>query len=1555
LALNPRSFFNFSTKAQEYYYFFTPTDDSFNRTQCLTTGILNAVATRFTGSTAVFDINSLCTTCIFSKLESRGLIILGKGGQSIDTVKTDYLKLDLATKGTSTIPEGSSCTNSDECKSKGFDCCSFGQCIDDKTERPNIDKNSNEFKAAEADILLNPNAILNYPNFYFICAQEIPDANPIPEPIDAAAEQAERFTKMRELYECTSAVENEKAICTVNYTNASKNLVPFITGKDDRNFTTTYSGNKAIPAHSIVSISHGGETLFENGTTLKPGTFGINGAAGIINAGNDTLTDPITITLNHIKDESAKNDDLKIRYMIDGSCDYVNANLAKCRKYYMQGQNAGLVDDHFPASNIFVIPYYADLSRNVKVTVDGDIKFLGSDYSVTAGTPNRVTFLGVGLKIFDTQQVVIEYFVNLPSFNVMQGKLDALNQISQMCSCNGPSCKLKEVYNSSGSQVIDYACVYPENLTVKFPLQVTFSMSAKTVPLLYHDSDGNHHLKVDASILPQEGKAFAYTNGNPLKPNNINTYIGFNEIYGSISFTATAAKAPSVVQIERGKTYDIFIDRGSFTTCTNCGNDYWSSLVKLFPSNFTMNGGGYRPSSTQTSKITTNINRADDLIFGRACWLPASMLPWTHVSKSDKTNQRRARMAGQHFLFANGYQRDWYGFDYGSIIASFDGMQWFAVGNQRRIKSTSTKLYVAVNAYFADQTTDSSFVVTVSEAALAVASGSQVTLSDKNDGAECRQYHGCEVDQDCAAQLGWEYSCENVSVIKTNWPMFDVNGRELPNGIRENVPLTSLFSENQAGKRCVYRGRGALCVPAYSGLTENDNHARVATTGGNYGVLACAPNYYCQKVNDGSNVALFNNKIARFARSPRSQNLSSDVLEDTLPEFGLGARQIGRPLKYDGDENIANSDASASLNTNKVKGICLPGKDPNFVANTFDTYIKQHQKKPTPSGQEQFNGDQVLGQGVTRAGDNSNDAYLMSCPILDGTGTYLYKQENYANRTVFGSGSGAGTVPLRYLAASQATTTGAMRIFNSGDFQDIDLLQFFNNTYIEDVTYQENRCLRTTGSVCHTDQDCVANEYISDFIKQVDITSTDWDGVGRMNSYEVKYWQNELICSQKALPTEPTYKLKNNRCCRASNKEFHINQREDRDGSPQFETTSPDISTNLLYPIDQILFGDNQVFTRNSQLSTYILERKAGSVPQLVYPRADQCGGGGTCMNATSTNNQFETMQLVGKRTCCSGHWIRHFHDDNGAGHEWVAPAKFQSFDIANNQCLNWSVCSGATCGVTSDFICDTETPQDSGCTIRNIIKSEANTILDHFSRLELLGIPQVPIKSSGAGTLCSIVPGDISTAATAANPIPGTLNIASQKEILVGADQYYSAADPDNFDGDMRQIWSKDQFSCCLPPGTDWSTRTEPHSFCCTGFVGEASGRCSIPDSGNVSLYFNKFISSIGQDLILDYDEETGNPNDIDGLLAAACTLKVCNSGLVGTGMAYHSLKAPGHDSENFTTNRFVTNAAEFENVGQLFEAGIRWNNQVYCLPASAFSGGTVPQGMRFRDCNGL
>ena len=141
-------------------------------------------------------------------------------------------------------------------------------------------------------------------------------------------------------------------------------------------------------------------------------------------------------------------------------------------------------------------------------------------------------------------------------------------------------------------------------------MQQTIYLSTKSVPHRYFDkAAGVHHTSVTIDTPEQEGVAFEYTSGNVLRPNNLTQIVGFNEIYGSFKYNANSAKPAREIVVKNGKTYDIFTDYGSLSTCTLCGTDYYSTLAKIFPTNFTQKGGGYRPEKDKT------ITKSFDLVF----------------------------------------------------------------------------------------------------------------------------------------------------------------------------------------------------------------------------------------------------------------------------------------------------------------------------------------------------------------------------------------------------------------------------------------------------------------------------------------------------------------------------------------------------------------------------------------------------------------------------------------------------------------------------------------------------------------------------------------------------------------------------------------------------------------------------------------------------------------------------------------------------------------------------------------------------------------------------
>ena len=293
-------------------------------------------------------------------------------------------------------------------------------------------------------------------------------------------------------------------------------------------------------------------------------------------------------------------------------------------------------------------------------------------------------------------------------------------------------------------------------------------------------------------------------------------------------------------------------------------------------------GGGLLPDPTKTSRFRSSGHgshlRSDDLLFGRACFVPASMLAWSHRANLDINLQRRSRQAMQHFLFANGLQRDWYGFDYGSVIGSFDGVRWFSVGHGRQVKSESNRLYLAINAYFGDLTAPGGYTVRINES-VSSDPGLLIAKSDgESSGAQCQSYHQCQSDRDCITQVGWDYVCENILGIKTPWPLFDKNALELPDSAKV-VNLAKLLGGygGSSSKRCIYRGRGAICHPDYQAVAADyasspDPKQERYASSFSPRINGCTANHWCAAIAQnnilGTGNALntdFNSKLMRFA------------------------------------------------------------------------------------------------------------------------------------------------------------------------------------------------------------------------------------------------------------------------------------------------------------------------------------------------------------------------------------------------------------------------------------------------------------------------------------------------------------------------------------------------------------------------------------------------------------------------------------------------------------------------------------------------------------------
>ncbi len=1489
-----------SNGEREYYFLVSPYDESYNRGVCQRANLSNALEKKYSTTTISYSLKALCPRCT-TGITSREIFLYGQSGIKVDSLRLKNLSLNLISR-----PEISTsirmCNSSAYCKSIGFECCSQGQCANDGSVKDNIDRESQAFIQAVEDIRDNPQRIINYPQFFHVC----PKVEKFPE--DAEDEDLEgkiedRFLRLNDLYNCLNPQEGEMSICTKVYKKAkiAVNKI-YTTDADDRNFNSTYSGTANILGHSIVDVFYGDKNLIETDNAS-------------IGEGNDNLTDTQSIIF---KFNSGDNDlkDLRIRYKIDGSCRKISTFRARCKKYYIQGQNKSKVTDHFPASNHFLLPYYVDLNSNIKVEVDEAVYYRNSDWELVVGPPSMIKFLGNKLRVNDHQKVIISFSVDTSVHqNILNIKQSALEDVKKICNCNHTDCNLTPVIKNDN--IIDYHCHYPQPINAPPPNQQTIYVSAKSVPHRFFDENGNVVLEENYKKSTQEGILFEYTNNDLLRPNNIDKYVGFNEIYGSFTTNVNSAKPAKEVRVEKGKVYDIIVTRGSYSSCLICGTDYYSQLARIFPSNIINKGGGYVPDSTTTSRFSTDVYRADDLLFGRACFVPATMIPWTHFPLSNLKNQRLRRLKAQHFLFSNGYHRDWYGFDYGALIGSFDGVAWFSIGNQRRITAQSNKLFIAINSYLGDLTVEDNYTVVLSS----ISSGAHNTVTSiddhNNDGAQCRKYYQCRTDLDCARQIGWEYACENIGQLKTNWPVFDSNGLEIANSSK-NLSLVSLFKVRDGGsKRCVYRGKGAICTPNYNSIDIDSTYAGSSRVG----LHACNSAYFCQSFFDGILRKAFNNKISRYGKSITQQNASPIVSESDADTFGKSARVIGRSLNYHGREEI-ELETQGNLSFNKVSAICLPGR------NLTDGDIgESHSLNPSIA----YSGDRVTGIGLAINEDN-NTKMLGMCSIFDSAGNYYYKDLNNYTKDLDDSA-------LSRLAGSQSISSNSLLLLES--LTGFDLIKVFGIDQTNTPILERSRCLRAPGSACFSDLDCAPSNFISNKALGIDNNSD------LLNIYEIKYWKEKLICSRNLLEEEqkddPLDDLRKNRCCRETGNNLSIGTLID-----QSILNAGDVNNQLPFFDNVHVPGLGNIALssaeRYSRVATvYDLMSDSNLYPPLQITANNTCSlAPGGCANASLLDNQYNTFSAVAERTCCSGHWIRNFHkEDNGGGHIWN-PRKLQAFPKSAFRCLNWIPCSGNTCGNTA-FTCDhTDEPDDPNCFARSISDTEARGILEWVSTMELLGIPQIKIKTSDWNDiLCKVGPEDQTIVANQSpnrTVPPGLIAQSStDAEYTQGTLKYFSAIDMDNFGDDLRRVFSFDEITCCYPLGSK-PPKGSDKSMCCSGLINAENDLCQLPDYANVSLFFNRYISSSAKDLNANLFDENGFISSPSAVESLACQLNACASGRMARGIALSELRVPGHINSTKTTRRFIDGDTDYNNfngLADLFNEGLRWNNHVYCIPS--------------------
>lgn len=839
--------------------------------------------------------------------------------------------------------------------------------------------------------------------------------------------------------------------------------------------------------------------------------------------------------------------------------------------------------------------------------------------------------------------------VCLPSFN--QTSYEAVrSDVWKMCGCNAdpfptdpndpvcPNYGLKANTNVSG-QIIEVICDIPPPPADPTPFQsLQLGVPARSAPHRFYRSDtgasvDNITTIANSSVTP-EGEEFLYLDESG-KTDPINGSFNMNSIVGQFSVALNKALPAKVVNVEYDQSYIIATTSGYYTPCPQCAYDSWFQTFSAHPASTYGTGVEAIGYSTNRQEFENNstYGNYEDTVFSRACWLPPTMIPFTHQKNTDLITQRKNRLTTQAALYINGYQKDWYGFNKGALIGSFDGVTWFAIGKGRRITATSSKLFLAINAPFADlaEPTDLTVSITLDNGIGSVSNfdyDPSLAMNDttQNSAATCQYWHQCNTDTDCITKLGWEYSCVDTSQYRTRLPRFGVDGTEMTDSEYSDADFSKIIAGALPGgskKRCVYRGAGALCKRDYN----------VAVNSTKQPLLTCAPNFYCSELTSSD----FNKELVR----------TPNEVEIIL--FGKDANVLGRPKAYlSGDsslptEAISNLQYNGSLYTTDTGklGICRPGKKLGS-----STYVSAHGDKDNSGRTDYIN---QIGSCNSAA---TGDSRVTSCPIIE-----MEDDQSTPQGDIIRSIDAAkGHIQNSCGAESKRPNSGTF----ISSFDQIESPRLSNINDLISPKIAQDACLRRPGAVCHTDLDCSPNRLHAE---QAIFFGIEYFG-GTLA--EQQYWQEELVCGQAA--KKPLlgaddyydYDMSKNRCCREIKKDFTMYTRADTTVVPDSPAQNANLDVTKFPHLDP---------TDDYRYSRYVVanaQEKASINVNADSPHAEAP----IVANATTPKAwQWKTFNDTGKNTCCGGGWVRKFTDGT---HDWTNANRL-TINPQNFACLNYS------------------------------------------------------------------------------------------------------------------------------------------------------------------------------------------------------------------------------------------------------------------------------------------
>ena len=844
----------------------------------------------------------------------------------------------------------------------------------------------------------------------------------------------------------------------------------------------------------------------------------------------------------------------------------------------------------------------------------------------------------------------------------------SFTNLSDMIS-NCPAYDYTVVSSDTSGTPLQIDCYTPPTNTTPSTNQ-TVNVSSRSAPHRFFESNngiekdilGNEKTYTSSGVThnyEQEGEKFEYLDEEKILPNQQN--FSMNAILGQMSVSLDKALPAKSIAVEYDQSYIIATTSGYYTPCPTCSRDSWLSSLTAFPSSSFGTGLQAVGHTTERDSLSTNTTGGnyEDTIFGRACWLPPTMLPYSHTGKSLVKDQRKARLETQAALYSNGYQRDWFGFNKGALIGSFDGVTWFAIGKGRVVKATSKKLFLAINAPFADVATASYHVVNVSlydgvSMAASVDYDPQYSQyhSYQNEAGNCQKYHMCSTDTDCVTKLGWEYACADVKDLRTSWPSFDQNGNE-SGTISSATSIDQILQQKKypssSTKRCVYRGAGSVCLTNSNSITDTNKRK----------LLSCAPNFFCANVSQ----SLFNNKVSRYASNLEDVPVSRNHL------FGKDANVLGRPLDYTASNSLT-SDIRTNLIANvrtmenslgvSNTGLCQPGKalptaSTPALANPYSQQATFDSSRRTD----------FINQIGSCNSTNFSSTRHSSCPVIGTDGNLdmfaATLPTDYSAKATTQNACG-----LESLISSSSLGSSADTLQSYSPFRDIEARPL-NSQIIVNKSLVRDACLRRAGAVCHTDLDCSPNKLHADVVENFSLS---YFG----NAAEKTYYSEYLVCGQadpKPYPSDTTafnnYDMSKNLCCREVGKDLTT-----------YTSDLPTAKTSGSYNADSVGLkmsvapgiAPNDP-KRYSRLATVQNIGTSSERPILTAYQERNPATGVLTTNSQGANvltsNQWKTLSEANSETCCGGGWIRKFSDGTN---DWTRRNRVY-VDVQNFACIN--------------------------------------------------------------------------------------------------------------------------------------------------------------------------------------------------------------------------------------------------------------------------------------------